>query len=88
MKYGWTACGYKWEKIDKTPYRKKVYGVDRDSGKRTEVFPSIKAAAKNWSKGDSGLRNALTEPGVRSFMNHYWYYVVSDDDIIDDSSVG
>ena len=88
VKYGWTARGYKWERIDKTSQKKKVYGVNRDSGKQTEVFPSIKAAARNWDKGDSGIRKSLKKPGERSFMNHYWYYVVSDDDIIDDSSLG
>ena len=54
----------------------------------TEVFPSIKAAARNWGKRDSGLRNALDEPGIKSFMNHYWYYAASDTDSIDDSSIG
>tara|TARA_B100000902_G_scaffold375429_1_gene405408 strand:- start:61 stop:912 length:852 start_codon:yes stop_codon:yes gene_type:complete len=74
VKYGWTAYGYKWEKIDKTSQKKKVYGVNRDSGKQTKVFPSIKAAARNWDKRESGLRKSLKKPGERSFMNHYWYY--------------
>jgi len=82
------AYGYKWEFLDNRPLWKKVYGVNRDSGQMTEVFPSIKAAARNWGKRDSGLRNALDEPGIKSFMNHYWYYAASDTDSIDDSSIG
>lgn len=74
LKEGWTSYGYKWEKLDKTPQYKKVYGIHKETGERTITFPSIKAAARNWGKRDSGLRNALDQPGVRSFMNHYWFY--------------
>jgi group I intron endonuclease len=72
---GWTAYGYKWEKVDKSPLWKKVYGVHRETGEKTQEFRSIKEAARHWNKGDSGIRKALKEPGVKSFMNHYWYYV-------------
>lgn len=74
IKEGYTAYGYKWEKIDKTPNSRKVYGIHKDTGERTKTFPSIKAAARNWGKRDSGLRNALEEQGVKSFMGHYWFY--------------
>lgn len=72
---GWTAYGYKWEKVDKSPVWKKVYGVSRETGEKTHEFRSIKEAARYWNKGDSGIRKALKEPGIKSFMNHYWYYV-------------
>ena len=74
LKEGWVAYGYKWERIDKTPNSRKVYGIHKDTGERTKTFPSIKAAARNWGKRDSGLRNALEEQGVKSFMRHYWFY--------------
>lgn len=75
IKYGWTAYGYKWKRLDDTPIHKQVYGVNRKTGEKTEVFPSIKAAAKHWGKRDGGLRSALQSPGERSFMDHYWYFV-------------
>lgn len=75
IKHGWTAYGYKWEKLDNTPVKRAVYGIDRKTGKKTQVFPSIKAAARHWGKRDSGLRSALKKPGEYSFMDHYWYFV-------------
>ena len=75
IKHGWTAYGYKWVRLDDTPIRKQVYGVDKKTGEKTEVFPSIKAAARHWGKRDSGIRKALNAPGDKSFMNHYWYFV-------------
>ena len=75
MSTGWTAYGYKWEKVDTTPIWRKVYGIHRKTGEKTQEFQSIKEAARYWDKKDSGIRKALKEPGVKSFMNHYWYYV-------------
>ena len=74
LKEGWVAYGYKWEKLDETTWSKKVYGIHKETGERTVTFPSIRAAARNWGKKDSGLRNALEKPGVKSFMKHYWFY--------------
>jgi group I intron endonuclease len=75
IKNGWIAYGYKWEKVDKTPIWRRVYGVHRETGEKTQYFNSIKEAARNWDKKDSGIRKSLKEPGVKSFMNHYWYFV-------------
>tara|TARA_B100001250_G_scaffold336005_1_gene302379 strand:- start:360 stop:1214 length:855 start_codon:yes stop_codon:yes gene_type:complete len=74
IKYGWTAYGYKWEKVDKRPHSRPVYGIHKDTEEKTEVFPSTKQAALHWGKRDTGLRKSLKKPGVSSFMRHYWYY--------------
>jgi len=74
IKHGWIAYGYTWEKLDNTPVKRKVYGVNKTTGEKTEVFESIKAAAKKWDKRDGGIRKALQAPGVKSFMGHYWYF--------------
>jgi len=75
IKTGWTAYGYKWERVDTTPILKKVYGINRKTGEKTQEFSSIKEAARFWNKRDTGIQKALKEPGVKSFMDHYWYYV-------------
>ena len=75
MNTGFTAYGYKWEKVDTTPISRKVYGIHRETGEKTQEFQSIKEAARHWNKKDSGIRKSLKEPGVKSFMNHYWYFV-------------
>lgn len=75
IKNGWIAYGYRWEKLDKSSVWKKVYGIHRKTGEKTQEFKSIKEAARYWNKKDSGIRKALKDPGVKSFMDHYWYFV-------------
>lgn len=73
IKYGWTAYGYKWEVLDKKPIKIKVYGIHKNTGERTEMFPSIKAAAKNWGMNDSHFHRCLKDK-TRTAAKHYWYY--------------
>ena len=73
IKNGWTAYGYKWEKIDLNPIKIKVYGIHKNTGERTEMFPSIKAAAKNWGMNDSHFRKCLKDK-TRTAAKHYWYF--------------
>ena len=73
IKNGWTAYGYKWEKIDLDPIKIKIYGIHKDTGERTEMFPSIKAAAKNWGMNDNHFRRCLKDK-TKTAAKHYWYY--------------
>lgn len=77
IKEGFTAYGYKWEKIDKTPTKVAVYGVH----KRTEEiiqYDSMRSAAFDLTgtakKAGGGLRKSILNPGKNSWMGYYWYY--------------
>ena len=77
IKHGFTSYGYKWEKIDLNPIKRKVYGVEKDTGQKTMIFESISDAGRffgNYRKS-GGLRKSLKAPGVNTYMKHYWYYV-------------
>ena len=77
IKSGSTAYGYKWEKIDVNPVKRKVYGIEKDTGQKTMIFESIADAGRCFSNKSrwSGIRNSLKAPGIKTYMKHYWYYV-------------
>ena len=72
-KENWVAYGYRWEVLDKRPVKFKIYGIHKDTGERTEMFPSIKAAARNWGMNDNHFRKCLKDK-TRTAAKHYWYY--------------
>lgn len=73
VKENWVAYGYRWEILDKKPIKFKVYGIHKDTGERTEMFPSIKAAAKNWGMDDNHFRRCLKDK-IRTAAKHFWYF--------------
>ena len=77
IKHGFTSYGYKWEKIDLNPIKRKVYGVEKDTGQKTMIFESISDAGRFFgnNRKSGGLRKSLKAPGVNTYMKHYWYYV-------------
>ena len=73
VKENWVAYGYRWEILDKKPIKFKVYGIHKDTGERTEVFPSIGAAAKNWGMNASNFRRCLRDK-TKTAAKHFWYF--------------
>lgn len=75
IKNNWTAYGYKWEKVNKTPVKIQCYGVHKYTGERTITFPSIKSAMHYLGgKHDSGIRKALKSDGKSSWYGYYWFF--------------
>jgi group I intron endonuclease len=72
-KENWVAYGYRWELLDKRPVKFKVYGIHKDTGERTEMFPSINAASKNWGMNDNNFRRCLKDK-TRTAAKHHWYF--------------
>ena len=59
--------------MDKKPVKFKIYGIHKDTGERTEIFPSIKAAARNWGMNDNHFRKCLKDK-TRTAAKHFWYF--------------
>ena len=73
IKKNWVAYGYRWEILDKKPLKFKIYGIHKDTGERTEMFPSIKAAARNWGMNDNHFRKCLKDK-TKTAAKHFWYF--------------
>lgn len=75
IKEGWTAFGYKWERIDHRPIAKPVVGYDKKTGELVYEFESVrKASIEIRGKRETGITKSLKHPGKNSWMGCYWYY--------------
>lgn len=75
IKEGWTAFGYKWERVDDRPVSKPVVGYDKKTGELVYEFESVrKASITIRNKRETGITKSLKHPGKYSWMGCYWYY--------------
>jgi len=72
---GWEAYGYTWRKIGKNLHKRKIYGVHKSNGKKTQIYDSISNAERTINgKRGGGIRKSLLYPGKRTWKGYYWYY--------------
>jgi group I intron endonuclease len=77
IKEKFNAYGYKWEKIDNTPHKKSIIGIDKKTRTKIVRYESMRAAAIDLTgdgrKSGGGLRKSILNPGKNSWMGHYWF---------------
>lgn len=75
IKKGFTAGGYKWEKLEDKTINQPIYGKRMLDGKIIHHFNSIREAGRVLGTGgDSGVRKALKNPSRYSWKGCKWYY--------------
>jgi group I intron endonuclease len=72
---GFTAGGYKWEKLENKTNNQPIYGKRILDGKIIHHFNSVREAGRVLGTGgDSGVRKALKNPSRYSWKGCRWYY--------------
>ena len=75
IKKGFTAGGYKWEKLEDKTINQPIYGKRILDGKIIHHFRSAREAGKVLGTGESsGVRKALKNPSRYSWKGCRWYY--------------
>jgi len=75
IKKGFTAGGYKWEKLEDKTINHRIYGKRILDGKIIHHFNSVREAGRVLGTGgDSGIRKALKNPFRYSWKGCRWYY--------------
>ena len=72
---GWKAYDHLWKRIEKSKRSIPVYGVNKKTWNRTQVFKSIKDAARACGnvKGENDIRRSIRNPRRNSYKGFYWF---------------
>ena len=74
MKNGHKAYGYLWRRMTQSTRNTKVYGINKITWMKTQVYPSIKSAARDFGcPYTSDLRKSLNNPRKYSWKGFYWF---------------
>lgn len=73
IRNGWKAYGYLWKRLDDKTKSTPVYGVHKKTWEKTQVFKSMKEAARVFGVSDSVIRMSVKNPRRHSCKGYYWY---------------
>ena len=76
LRYGWKVKSHRIIRLDTTPLRYAIYGVDKITNQVKYEFDSIRAAGKElgYNGGDSGCHKSLKHPHKYTWRGCYWFY--------------
>lgn len=74
---GWKAYGHLWKRLEKSKRSISVYGINKKTWARTQVFNSIKDAARACGNinGENEIRRSIRNPRRNSYKGFYWFRV-------------
>ena len=72
---GWKAYDHLWKRLEKSKRSISVYGINKKTWNRTQVFNSIRDAARACGnvKGENEIRNSIRNPRRNSYKGFYWF---------------
>jgi len=72
---GWKAYGYLWKRLEQSKRSIPVYGINKKTWVKTQVFDSIKEAARACGKvsSEASIRLSLKNPRRNSYKGYYWF---------------
>ena len=75
MNKGYKAYGHLWKRLEKSKQYVKIYGVHKITWQRTQIFNSIKEAARCCNGDYNCIRRSVNNPRKYSYKGFYWFRV-------------
>jgi group I intron endonuclease len=72
---GWKAYDHLWRRLEKSKRCIAVYGINKKTWDRTQVFNSIRDAARACGnvKRENQIRKSIRNPRRNSYKGYYWF---------------
>jgi hypothetical protein len=75
MNKGYKAYGHLWKRLEKSKQYVKIYGVHKITWQKTQIFNSIKEAARCCNGDYNCIRKSVNNPRKYSYKGFYWFRV-------------